>query len=116
VPGFVGAVAFRDHIGAVQRVIQRAPAGIGGVQREPRVEDRHHQLRAGRRGDLVVDTRGGDGEIGGFGQQVTDFGEELAVRLGVERLDDVMAVPLVDLCLQLIAAFQQLLVLRGAGR
>ena len=56
---------------------------------------------------------GGDGEVVGFGQQVTDLGEELAVRLGVERLDHALPVPLVDLGLQLVAAAQQILVLRG---
>src|SRR6201999_2611156 len=107
-----GAVAFRDYVGAVQRVVQRAPSGVGGVQRKPRVEHGHHQLRPCRRGDLIVDTRGGDGEISRFWLQVTDLGEELAVCLGVERLDDVLAVPLVDLSLQLIATRQQVLVLR----
>ena len=92
-----GAVAFRNDVGAVQRVIQRAPASIGRVQREPRVEDRHHQLRAGGRRDFVVDAGGGDGEVTGFGQQVTDFSEELAVSVHVERLDHAVPVPLVDL-------------------
>ena len=108
----VGAVALRDDVGAVQRVVQRAPPGVGGVQRKARVEDGHHQLRPGRRGDLVVDTGGGDGEVSGFRLQITDLGEELAVPLGVERLDDVLAVVLVDLRLQVIAALQQVLVLR----
>ena len=76
----LGAVGLGDHVGAVQRVVQRAPAGVGGVEREPRVEHRHHELRAGGRGDLGVDTRGGDGEVGGFGLQITDFGEELPGR------------------------------------
>ena len=99
----LGAVGFRDDVGAVQRVVQRTPAGVGRVEREPRVEHRHHQLRAGGRGDLVVDTGGGDGEVIGFGQQIADFGEELAVRLDVDRLDDAVPVPLVDLGLQLVA-------------
>src|SRR6185437_8607964 len=67
----------------------------------------------GRGGDLVVHTGGRDGEVRGFGQQVTDFGEEFAVRLDVERLYDALPVPLVDLCLQLVTPAQQVPVLGG---
>ena len=108
----LGAVGLRNDVGAVQRVVQRAPARIGGVQREPRVEHRHHQLRAGGRGDLRVDARRGDGEVGGLGQQVADLGEEGLVCLGIVRFEDAVPVPLVDLGLQLVAPGQQLLVLR----
>ena len=48
----------------------------------------------------------------GCGQQVADLGEERLVCLGVVRLEDVVTVPLVDLGLQIVAAGQQLLVLR----
>nr|WP_282877023.1 hypothetical protein [Pseudomonas peli] len=44
---FFGAVGFADGVGAVQRVVQRAPAGVGGVEGEAGVHHRHHQLRAG---------------------------------------------------------------------
>jgi hypothetical protein len=70
----LGAPVLGDDIGAVERVIQRAPARVGGVEREPRVQHGHHQLRARGGGDLVVDARGGDGEIAGFGLQVADLG------------------------------------------
>ena len=110
--GFLGAIGFSDDVGAVQRVVKRTPAGVGGVQREPCVEHRHHQLRARGRGDLVVDAGRGDGEVVRFGQQVADFGEELSVGLRVDRLDDVLAVPSVDPGLQFVAACQQVLVLR----
>ena len=109
----LGAVVLRDHVGAVQRVVQRTPAGVGGVEREPRVEDRHHQLRTRGRGDLVVDTGGGDGEVVRLGLQVADLGEELLVAVGVDRLDDVLAVVLVDLRLQVLAAGEQVLILRA---
>jgi hypothetical protein len=33
------------RVGAVERVIEAAPARIGGVQRIARIGDRHHQLR-----------------------------------------------------------------------
>ena len=78
----LGAIGFGDDLGTVQRVVQRTPAGVGGVQREPCVEDRHHQLRARGGGDLLIDAGGGDGEVTRFGRQVTDLHEELLI--GVE--------------------------------
>ena len=107
----LGPVVLGDHVGAIQRVVQRTPSGVGGVEREPGVQNGHHQLGACRRGDLVVDTRGRDGEVVGLGQQITDVGEELLVSLGVERLDHMLAVVLVDLRLQVVTAGQQVLVL-----
>ena len=109
---FSAPSALRDDVGAVQRVVQRAPAGVRGVQGEPRVEHGHHQLRARGGGDLVVDAGGGDGEVVGFRLQIADLGEELLVGLRVDRLDDPVPVPLVDLGLQLVAAGQQVLILR----
>ncbi len=109
----LGAVVLGDDVGAVERVVERTPARVGGVQREPRVEDRHHQLRAGGGRDLVVDTGGGDREVRRLGLQVADVGEELPVVLGVEGADHPRAVPLVDLGLQVVAAGEQVLVLRG---
>ena len=44
---FFAAFVFGDHVGAVQRVIQAAPAGVGGVQGVAGVQHRHHQLGAG---------------------------------------------------------------------
>ena len=57
---FFAAVFFRDGIGAVQRVIQRAPARIGGVERVTRVEHRHHQLRTGLHGEFGIHILSGD--------------------------------------------------------
>jgi hypothetical protein len=48
----LGAVVLRDRVGAVEGVVEAAPAGVGGVQRIAGVVDRHHQLRAGDAGDL----------------------------------------------------------------
>ncbi len=108
----LGAVVLGNHVGAVQRVVQRAPPGVRGIQREPRVEDRDHELGTRRRGDLVVDARGRDGEVIGLGQQIADLGEELLVRLGIDRLDHPLAMPLVDAGLQIVSPCQQVLVLR----
>ena len=45
----------RDRIAAVQRIVQAAPARIGGVEQEAGVEDRHDELRPGGGRDLGVD-------------------------------------------------------------
>ena len=98
------AALVTDDVGSVEGVVQRPPARVGGIEREARIEDRHHQLWPRRRRDLGVDTRGGDGEVGGFGEQVADIGQELPVLGLVDTADDPLTVPLVDLRLQIIAA------------
>ena len=49
-------------VGAVQRVVQRAPPGVGRVERVAGVRRRHDELRPGERGDLGVDAGGVDRE------------------------------------------------------
>ena len=53
-------VVLGDRVGAVERVVERAPPRVGRVRGEPGVQRRHHQLRAGLHGDLVVDPVGLD--------------------------------------------------------
>ncbi|MNZ91640.1 hypothetical protein D3C78_1106320 [compost metagenome] len=108
----LGAVLFADHVGAVERVVQRAPAGVGGVQGEAGVHHRHYQLRAGHAGDLVIDVLGDGLEVGGFRQQVADFLEEGLVGHGVMRLAGTSLVPGVDPGLELVTLGEQRLVLR----
>ncbi|MCY1288560.1 hypothetical protein D9M70_376030 [compost metagenome] len=108
----LGAVLLADHVGAVERVVQRSPAGIGGVQGEARVHHRHHQLRAGDAGDLVIDVLGDGLEIRGFRQQVADFLEEGLVGHGIVGLAGARLVPGVDLRLEFVALGEQRLVLR----
>ncbi len=108
----LGAVLLGDGVGAVQRVVQRTPAGVGRVECEARVEDRHDQLRAGRRGDLGVDVRGGDREFGRRRQEVADFLQERLVCSGVDGSAGVIAMPLIDLSLQIVTLGKQVAVLR----
>jgi hypothetical protein len=63
-PGAAGAVVaaaadraalLRDRIGAVEGIVERAPAGIGGIEGVAGVRDRHDELRSRDAGDLVVD-------------------------------------------------------------
>jgi hypothetical protein len=42
-----GTAVLGEGVGTVERVVQRAPARVGGIQRVARVEQRHHQLRPG---------------------------------------------------------------------
>ncbi len=62
----LAAVGLGDSVGAVEGVVERAPARIRGVDREARIHHRHHQLGARRGGDLVVHILGGDLEVGRF--------------------------------------------------
>ena len=54
----LAAAVLGDRVGAVERVVQAAPARIGGVQRVARVGHRHHELRAGDGADLGIDVGG----------------------------------------------------------
>ena len=99
-------------IGAIQGVVQAAPAGIGRVQCIAGIHDRHHQLRPRNAGDFGIDVGGLDLEVGTFGDQIADLGQEGAIGGGVVRLAATLAVPGVDGGLQRFATRQQRAVLR----
>ncbi len=103
---------FGDGVGAVERIVQRAPAGVGGVQRIARVHDRHHQLRSGLGGDLAIDVGRLDLHLTRHRQQVADGLEEGAVGRHVLDRARVGLVPAVQLDLHAIALGKQLTVLR----
>ena len=107
------AVVLGEGVGAVERVIERAPAGVGGVGGEARVEHRNDELRAGLDGDLFVDVAGLDAEVGGLVDEVAEVAKQLDVRRLVADRARVLLVPLVELLLELVAAGQQLAVARG---
>ena len=74
----VGSAAFRAivlgyGVSAVQRVIQTAPACVGGIERVARIHHGHHELRAGNLRNLRVDVVSGDAEGSRLGVQVTDL-------------------------------------------
>ena len=102
----------RNGVGAVQRVVQAAPAGVGGIERVARIGDRHHQLRTGLLRDLGIDVFGGGAHLGGLRQQVADILQELAVGGRVGDGAGMRAVPGVQLGLQAVAFGQQGAVLR----
>ncbi|MNV16863.1 hypothetical protein D3C71_1076340 [compost metagenome] len=111
-----GAAFFADGVRAIQRVIQAAPARIGGVECITCVQDGHHQLRAGLGGQLVVHVGGGRLHLGGLGHQVADLFEEAAVGHHVLDGAGVGLVPGVQLGLQAVALGQQGDVARGQVR
>jgi hypothetical protein len=94
-------------IGAVERVIERPPSRVGGVQGKARVHHRHDKLGPGDAGDFGVHVFRADGEVRAFGDQVADLFQEGAVGLPVERLATAGGNPVVDLCLQRVPLFQQ---------
>ncbi|MCY1356540.1 hypothetical protein D9M69_429950 [compost metagenome] len=110
---FLGAIFFADRVGAVEGIVERTPAGVGGIQGETRVHHRHDQLRAGHGGDFFVDILGGGLEVGRFRQQVADLLEERLVGHGIMGLAGARLVPGVDLGLQFIAFGEEGFVLRS---
>ena len=107
-----GAVLLGDGVGAVERVVEAAPAGIGGIERIAGIGDRHHELRTGDAGDLVVHVLRLDRKILRLGQHIADIAQELLVLGLVEGLARQAAVILVDLALDLVADGEQLPVAR----
>ena len=105
-----------NRVGAVERVVQAAPARIGGVEQEAGVEDRHDQLRPGQPRDFVIDMGAADDEGRGLGDQIADVAEKLLIGGGVMGLAPALFMPAVDLRLQRIALAQQGDILRREAR
>jgi hypothetical protein len=98
-----GSALIGDDVRAVQRVVQRAPAGVRRIEGVAGVVEWNHQLRASGAGDLRVDLAGCDGDVGGSVFEVTDLTKKSQV------VDVVVASPVcnevgVDLVLQLVAS------------
>ena len=98
----LGAVGLGDGVGAVERVVERAPARIGGVERIARVHHRHDELRPGDDGDLGIDILGRDAEGRAFRQEIADLLQESLVGVEIGRRA-IVAMPVVDLVLQRLA-------------
>ena len=101
-----GAVVVADHVGAVEGVVEAAPAGVRGVEGVAGVVEGDDELRAGDGGDLGVDVLGPDRDVGRGVVEVADAAQELDVGR-VIRLVSMRGVPLVDLRLELVATSQQ---------
>jgi hypothetical protein len=94
-------------IGAIKRIKQAAPTGIGGIQRVARIGDRHDKLRPRHQGNLWVCICGINLKIFPFGQQIANFLEEFLVLGVVVRGVTARLMPGVDFRLQLVALQQQ---------
>ena len=106
----------RNGIRAIERIIQAAPARIGGVEQETGVEDRDNQLRPGHAGDFGIDILAADPERRRFLDQIADLAQEGLIGSGVVRLPPAHLMPRVDLRLQVIARAQQRRIVGGEAR
>ena len=101
------AIVFADRIGAVQRVVETAPARIGRVQSKAGIGDRHDQLRARDLGDLPVHVLGLDLERVSLGNEVTDLAQEADVFVVRPGLSLPREMPVVDRALDFHALVEQ---------
>ena len=76
------AAVLGDGVGAVQRVVQAAPARVRGIQRIARVGHRHDELRAGDAGDLGIDVVRADREVRRLWLQIADAAQEFRIGAG----------------------------------
>jgi hypothetical protein len=112
-PATLGSAVFRDGVGAVEGVVQTSPARIGGIQRIARVRHRHHELRPGDAGDLVVHGARADREILRLVAEIPDLAQEGFVGTGIDRPTGAAAVIGIDASLQRVALLQELPVARS---
>ena len=103
----------RDRVGAVESIIQAAPAGIRRVQRIAGVGQGNDELRSADLADFLVDICRLDLVGRGLRQEIADLLEEGRIGVHVERLALVGAVPAVDLGLQRVADGEQFAVFRS---
>ena len=103
----------RDRVGAIKRIVEAAPARVGGIQRITRVGERHYKLRSADFSDLFIDIGSLDLLGRGLRQQIADLLEKRRVGIHVERLAFVGAMPAVNLGLQFVANREQLAVPRS---
>ena len=94
-------------VGAIERVIEAAPARVGGIERIASIHHRDHQLRAGDTGNLGIDALGFDLEVGALGKQVADLLQESGIGCGIVGLAATRLVPAVDHRLQGISLVEQ---------
>ena len=100
---FSSSFCLRYDVGAVQGVVQTAPACVGRVQGIAGVVYRHHQLRARHACDFRIHVGSGDRIVVGFRLQIADFLKELPLFIGREAL----AAPLIDSLLKIVPLFEE---------
>ena len=97
----------RQRIGAVERIVKTAPACVGRVQHEARIEHRHDELRPRERCEFRIDVRRLDREWRGLIDEVSDPSQKRVIRGRIERGARVRRVPGVDIGLQTLTLGEQ---------
>ena len=69
-------VVVGDDVGAIERVIERTPAGVRGVEGVAGVVEWNDELSSSGARDLVVDVAGGDGDVAWSVLEVADLTKE----------------------------------------
>ena len=102
-----------ERVGAVKRVVKAPPARVCRVEQEARIEDRHHQLRAGHGRNLGIDVLRADPEIARLGNEIANLRQERLVSLCIMGLSSALHMPCIDRRLQRLALGEQSAVARG---
>ncbi len=95
------------RVGSIERVVQRTPPCVRGIDRVASVHDRHDELRSGNRRQLGVDIGRVDAEVRTLGLQIAELFEEGPVGSRVVGLPDPLLVPAVDRRLEFFPALEQ---------
>src|SRR6056300_965253 len=103
----VGTVWWKvtEDIRSVQRIVERPPASINGVDRIPGIRHRNDELRAGDGCDFRVDSFGCNAERFALRNEVADRFEEGPI--AVRSTDAVLAVPVVNQALQTLTLVKE---------
>lgn len=92
-----------DRLRSVERVVQASPTGIGGIEQETRMEDGHHELRAGDPCNFGIDLGGIDCERRRLIDQIADRPQELLIRVLHDRFAGARNMPCVEPGLERVA-------------
>ena len=96
-----------DRVGAIQRIIERAPACVGRVQGKACIHHRNNQLRSGDGCDFRVNVLGIHGERRGLIHEIANLFQERLIFSCIDRLALTLFVPSINLLLQIIALGQK---------
>ena len=101
-----------DRIGAVERVVKTAPAGVCSIQRIACIGEWHHELWSANLADFLVDVGGLDLVGRRIRQEIANLFQESRIGANVERLAFVGPMPVVDFRLQAVTDGEQLAIFR----
>ena len=102
-----GPTLVGNGVGAIKRVIETSPAGVGRVERVAGIRHGHDQLRSGDPSNFGIDVSCRDRASWRFRQQIANFAQKRLILRGIMRLSGMRPVPGVDLELQGVAMGQQ---------